>query len=91
MNTTSLKLFQGIGRYGVLLALVALILFGWLRYENFLGTFNVLSVIRAALDQNIPHVYLGFFVKGCRSLEYKARFRPNQALHSDGDWRLFAD
>ena len=46
MNTTSLKLFQGIGRYGVLLALVALILFGWLRYENFLGTFNVLSVLR---------------------------------------------
>ena len=46
MNTTSLKLFQGIGRYGVLLALVALILFGWLRYENFLGAFNVLSVLR---------------------------------------------
>ncbi|MBJ6125033.1 ABC transporter permease [Microvirga splendida] len=46
MHTTSLKLFQGIGRYGVLLALVALILFGWLRYENFLGAFNVLSVLR---------------------------------------------
>jgi ribose transport system permease protein len=46
MNRTSLKLFQGIGRYGVLLALVALILFGWLRYENFLGSFNVLSVLR---------------------------------------------
>jgi ribose transport system permease protein len=37
---------RGIGRYGVLLALVALILFGWLRYENFLGTYNVLSVLR---------------------------------------------
>jgi ribose/xylose/arabinose/galactoside ABC-type transport system permease subunit len=46
MNTTSLKLFQGIGRYGVLLALLALIVFGWLRYENFLGAFNVLSVLR---------------------------------------------
>ena len=46
MNNTSLKLFQGIGRYGVLLALIALILFGWLRYENFLGAFNVLSVLR---------------------------------------------
>ncbi|WP_201863266.1 ABC transporter permease [Microvirga soli] len=46
MNAISLKLFQGIGRYGVLLALVALILFGWLRYENFLGAFNVLSVLR---------------------------------------------
>ncbi|MEE1612683.1 ABC transporter permease [Microvirga sp. CF3016] len=46
MNTTSLKIFQGIGRYGVLLALLALIVFGWLRYENFLGAFNVLSVLR---------------------------------------------
>ncbi|EIM25682.1 ABC transporter permease [Microvirga lotononidis] len=46
MNSTSLKLFQGIGRYGVLLALLALIVFGWLRYDNFLGTFNVLSVLR---------------------------------------------
>jgi ribose/xylose/arabinose/galactoside ABC-type transport system permease subunit len=27
-------------------SLVALIVFGWLRYENFLGSFNVLSVLR---------------------------------------------
>jgi galactofuranose transport system permease protein len=46
MNPTTLKLFHGIGRYGVLLALLALILVGWLRYENFLGAFNVLSVLR---------------------------------------------
>src|SRR3712207_1294155 len=46
MNTNALKLFQSIGRYGVLLALVALIVFGWLRYENFLGSYNVLSVLR---------------------------------------------
>src|SRR4051812_36397013 len=35
-----------LGRHGVLLALVALILFGWARYDNFLGSFNVLSVLR---------------------------------------------
>jgi ribose transport system permease protein len=46
MNPTTLKLFHGIGRYGVLLALLALILVGWLLYENFLGAFNVLSVLR---------------------------------------------
>ncbi len=42
----TLDLLRGLGRYGVLLALVALILFGWLRYDNFLGAFNVLSVLR---------------------------------------------
>jgi ribose transport system permease protein len=45
-HLNTLQLFRGIGRYGVLLALLALIVFGWLRYENFLGSFNVLSVLR---------------------------------------------
>lgn len=35
-----------IGRYGVLVALIALIVFGALRYDNFLGLFNVLSLLR---------------------------------------------
>jgi ribose/xylose/arabinose/galactoside ABC-type transport system permease subunit len=42
----TVQLFRGIGRYGVLLALLVLVLFGWLRYDNFLGSFNVLSVLR---------------------------------------------
>jgi len=45
-HLNTLQLFRGVGRYGVLLALLALIAFGWLRYENFLGSFNVLSVLR---------------------------------------------
>ncbi|MBL0407106.1 ABC transporter permease [Microvirga aerilata] len=45
-NLNTLQLFRGIGRYGVLIALLLLILFGWLRYENFLGSFNVLTVLR---------------------------------------------
>jgi galactofuranose transport system permease protein len=32
--------------YGVVLTLIAVILFGWLRYDNFLGAFNILSVLR---------------------------------------------
>ncbi|KAA2236285.1 ABC transporter permease [Salinarimonas soli] len=35
-----------LSRHGVVIALLALILFGYLRYDNFLGTFNVLSVLR---------------------------------------------
>ncbi|MDB5621887.1 MAG: permease component of ribose/xylose/arabinose/galactoside ABC-type transporter [Devosia sp.] len=35
-----------IGTYGVALALILLIAFGWWRYENFLGMFNVMSVLR---------------------------------------------
>lgn len=32
--------------YGVFVALALVILFGWARYDNFLGTFNVLTVLR---------------------------------------------
>lgn len=40
------RLARVVGTYGVLLALAALILFGWWRYENFLSPFNVTTVVR---------------------------------------------
>ena len=39
-------LISVLGSQGVLIALALLILFGWLRYENFLGLFNISSVLR---------------------------------------------
>ena len=51
-----------------------------------LGTFNVLSIIDVARRAGMPHVYLGFMVEGCRSLEYKAKFRPNEVLVGE-EWR----
>ncbi|HKB01718.1 MAG TPA: arginyltransferase [Gemmataceae bacterium] len=56
-----------------------------------LGTFNVLKVIESTAARGLPHLYLGYFVAGCRSLEYKARFRPNEILTPDGAWALFRD
>lgn len=53
-----------------------------------LGTFNVLRVIDAARQRNVPYVYLGYYVAGCASLEYKANFRPNEVLDR-GRWRPF--
>ncbi len=55
------------------------------------GTFNVLSTLREAAARGLPHVYLGYYVAGCRSLEYKARFRPNEMMDETGAWRPFRD
>ena len=55
--------------------------------DRSLGTWNVLSILAVAASQRIPHVYLGYYVAGCPSMEYKARFRPNEVLESDGRWR----
>jgi arginine-tRNA-protein transferase len=54
-----------------------------------LGTWNVLNILEYAASRGIPHVYLGYYVAGCRSLEYKARFVPNQLLGTDGRWHDF--
>ena len=43
---TRIQLARMVGSYGVVLALALLILFGYLRYENFLGLFNIMSVLR---------------------------------------------
>jgi arginine-tRNA-protein transferase len=54
-----------------------------------LGTFNVLALLAVARERRLPYVYLGYYVEGCRSLEYKGRFRPNEVLAPDGAWHPF--
>ncbi|WP_271898749.1 ABC transporter permease [Candidatus Phyllobacterium onerii] len=40
------RLISLLGSYGVVLALLLLILFGWARYDYFVGLFNITSVLR---------------------------------------------
>ena len=51
-----------------------------------LGTFMILSLIERARIDHLPMVYLGYFIEGCRSMRYKARFRPHEILGADGQW-----
>ena len=46
----------------------------------------MLSLLEHAARRGLEHVYLGYYVAGCRSMEYKQRFRPNQLLGSDRQW-----
>ena len=56
-------------------------------HDRSLGTWNVLCLLDRARALGLPHVYLGYHAGGCPSLQYKARFRPNQGLDPDGVWR----
>jgi arginine-tRNA-protein transferase len=49
-----------------------------------LGSANVLSLIDDARSTGRPHVYLGYRVEGCASLEYKGTFRPHELLSERG-------
>jgi arginyl-tRNA--protein-N-Asp/Glu arginylyltransferase len=59
--------------------------------DRSLGTWNVLNIIDNARASGLQHVYLGYYVPGCPSLEYKASFRPNQIRWADGRWADFFD
>ncbi len=52
-----------------------------------LGTWNILCLLDETRRRGLPHLYLGYYVAGCPSLAYKARFRPHQIRGRDGIWR----
>jgi arginine-tRNA-protein transferase len=52
-----------------------------------LGTFGALQEIAFAREAGIPYYYLGYWIEPCRSMRYKAEFRPYELLDADGRWR----
>jgi arginine-tRNA-protein transferase len=59
--------------------------------DRSLGTWNILCLLERAAARHIPHLYLGYYVEGCRSMAYKATFRPSQLLGADGRWHDFQE
>lgn len=51
-----------------------------------LGTFIILDHIERAALAGLDHVYLGYWVRGSKRMEYKARFQPMERLTPAG-WR----
>ena len=49
-----------------------------------LGTYMILDHVRAARAQNLPYVYLGYWVRGSDKMDYKVRFQPLEALGQNG-------
>ena len=54
-----------------------------------LGTWMVMTLIREAAARGFDYAYLGTFVSGCGSLEYKSGFRPNQVRKPFSNWQDF--
>jgi leucyl-tRNA---protein transferase len=52
-----------------------------------LGSFIILDHIRQATQVDIPYLYLGYWIKGSVKMDYKANFRPIEALGASG-WAL---
>ena len=51
-----------------------------------LGTYNILWQIGQCQFYRWSHLYLGYWIKECRKMSYKLRFRPVEGL-IDGIWQ----
>lgn len=52
-----------------------------------LGVFNVLWQVGLAKQLGLKYVYLGYWIKDCRKMEYKTQYRPIEGL-LNGKWQL---
>jgi leucyl-tRNA---protein transferase len=53
--------------------------------QNF-GTFNVLWQVQQARSLGLGYLYLGYWIEGCRKMDYKSCFKPYE-LMQDGIWQ----
>ena len=53
-----------------------------------LGTYIILDHIARAARAGLGHVYLGYWIDGCRRMEYKTKFQPMERLGPNGWFRF---
>ena len=56
--------------------------------QRSLGTFMILDNIARVKRLGLPYLYLGYWVRGSRKMDYKARFLPQERLTPEG-WVLY--
>ncbi|WP_026940523.1 arginyltransferase [Hellea balneolensis] len=52
-----------------------------------LGNLMILDQISRCRSQDLPYLYLGYWVEGSPKMDYKARFQPCEILGAEG-WRV---
>jgi arginine-tRNA-protein transferase len=55
-----------------------------------LGVYSVLWQIEEARGRSLPWVYLGYWIRECQKMSYKANYRPLELL-LNGRWVLYED
>lgn len=53
-----------------------------------LGVFGAMTELAYARRLGIPYYYLGYWIQGCATMQYKSLYRPCEILGPDGSWRL---
>ena len=48
-----------------------------------LGHFSILTQIRLTQESALPYLYLGYWIKDCQKMAYKARYKPAEGFIND--------
>ena len=51
------------------------------------GVFNVLWTIDHCRRRRISHLYLGYYIRDCKKMNYKTDYQPCEVLDAEGNWR----
>ncbi len=49
------------------------------QHDRSLGTYGILQQIQWAVREGLPHLYLGYWIRDHRKMDYKRRYRPLEA------------
>ncbi len=52
-------------------------------HKRSLGTFSILSQIELCRQLDLPYLYLGYWISGCRKMEYKNEFGPLEYFYGE--------
>jgi len=55
------------------------------------GVFGAMEEIEECRRRGLAHWYIGYYVRECRQMSYKAQFRPCELLGPDGVWRRMGE
>jgi len=56
-----------------------------------LGQFMILDQLDRARRDNLPYLYLGYWVKNSPKMTYKSNFKPLEVLGDGDDWQILED
>lgn len=51
-----------------------------------LGVYSALYEIEECRRRGLAYWYIGYYVRDCRQMNYKAQYRPHELLGPDGSW-----
>lgn len=52
-----------------------------------LGVFSALCEMEECRRRGLAYWYIGYYVRECQQMNYKAQYRPHELLGPDGEWR----